>query len=323
MEHRRVGNSGLRVSLLGLGCNNFGLRIDAEASRAVIHKALDAGITLVDTADVYGNRGGSETCLGQCLGARRKDVVIASKFGSPMDNSGERQGGSRRYIVRAVEESLQRLKTDWIDLYQLHRPDPETPLEETLRALDDLVRQGKVRYIGCSSTPAWKLIDMQWTARHHGLDRLIAFELEYSVLVRDAEREHVPALRAHGLGLLPYYPLASGLLSGKYRRGSPLPEAGRITRGERYANRFLTESNWTRVEALEAFARGCGRSLLELAFGWLVTQPVVPSVIAGATSPEQVAMNIQAIGWTLDAAELAEIDRIAPLAPRSDGSAIA
>jgi aryl-alcohol dehydrogenase-like predicted oxidoreductase len=323
MEHRRVGNSGLRVSLLGLGCNNFGLRIDAEASRAVIHKALDAGITLFDTADVYGNRGGSETCLGQCLGAHRKDVVIASKFGSPMDNSGARQGGSRRYIVRAVEESLQRLKTDWIDLYQLHRPDPETPLEETLRALDDLVRQGKVRYIGCSSTPAWKLIDLQWTARHHGLDRLIACELEYSVLVRDAEREHLPAMRAHGLGLLPYYPLASGLLSGKYRRGAPLPEAGRITRGERYANRFLTDSNWTRVEALEAFARGRGRSLLELALGWLVAQPVVPSVIAGATSPEQVAMNVQAIGWTLDAAELAEIDRIAPLAPRSDGSASA
>jgi aryl-alcohol dehydrogenase-like predicted oxidoreductase len=321
MEHRRVGNSGLRVSLLGLGCNNFGLRIDAEASRAVIHKALDAGITLFDTADVYGNRGGSETCLGQCLGARRKDVVIASKFGSPMDGSGLRQGASRRYIVRAVEASLQRLKTDWIDLYQLHRPDPETPLEETLRALDDLVRQGKIRYIGCSSLPAWKLIDMQWTARHHGLDRLIACELEYSVLVRDAEHEHVPAMHAHGLGLLPYYPLASGLLSGKYRRGAPLPEAGRITRGERYANRFLTETNWTRVEAMEAFARGRGHSLLELAFGWLAAQPVVPSVIAGATSPEQVSTNVQAVGWQLDDAELAEIDRLAPLAPRSDGSA--
>ncbi|MGH8663550.1 MAG: aldo/keto reductase [Burkholderiales bacterium] len=321
MEHRHVGNSGLRVSLLGLGCNNFGLRIDVETSRAVIHKALDAGITLFDTADVYGNRGGSETCLGECLGPRRKDIVIASKFGSPMDGSGARQGGSRRYIVRAVEESLQRLQTDWIDLYQLHRQDPATPLEETLRALDDLVRQGKVRYLGCSSTPAWKLTDMQWTARHRGLEPLIACELEYSVLVRDAEHEHVPAMRAQGLGLLPYYPLASGLLSGKYRRDAPLPQAGRITRGERYANRFLTDTNWTRVEALEAFARGRGHSLLELAFGWLAAQPVVPSVIAGATSPEQVAMNVAAVGWKLDAADLAEIDRIAPLEPRSDGSA--
>jgi aryl-alcohol dehydrogenase-like predicted oxidoreductase len=321
MEQRRVGNSGLRVSLLGLGCNNFGLRIDADQSRAVIHKALDVGITLFDTADVYGNRGGSETCLGQCLGARRKDVVIATKFGSPMDDSGGREGGSRRYIMRAVEESLARLKTDWIDLYQLHRPDPLTPLEETLRALDDLVRQGKVRYLGCSSTPAWRLVDMHWTARHHALQPLVACELEYSVLVRDAEHEHVPAMRTHGLGLLPYYPLASGLLSGKYRRGAPLPEGARITRGERYANRFLTDTNWARVEALEAFARARDHSLLDAAFGWLAAQPVVPSVIAGATSPEQVVMNARAIGWTLDAADLAEIDRIAPLTPRSDGSA--
>jgi aryl-alcohol dehydrogenase-like predicted oxidoreductase len=321
MEHRHVGSSGLRVSLLGLGCNNFGLRIDAEASRAVLHKALDVGITLYDTADVYGNKGASETVLGECLGPRRKDIVIATKFGSPMDASGERQGASRRYIMSAVEESLKRLRTDWIDLYQLHRPDPATPPEETLRALDDLVRQGKVRHIGCSSTQAWRLVDMQWTARHHGLNPLVACELEYSVLVRDAEQEHVPAMRAHGLGLLPYYPLASGLLSGKYRRGAPLPEGARITQGARYASRFLTETNWSRVEALEAFARARGRSLLELALGWLAAQPVVPSVIAGATSPAQVAMNVAAVGWKLAADELAEIDRIAPLELHSDGTA--
>jgi aryl-alcohol dehydrogenase-like predicted oxidoreductase len=305
-----MGTSGLRVSLLGLGCNNFGLRIDTEAARTVIHKALDVGITLFDTADVYGNKGGSETCLGKFLGDRRKDIVIASKFGSPMDDSGMRQGGSRRYIMSAVEQSLRRLRTDWIDLYQLHRQDPDTPLEETLRALDDLVRQGKVRYLGVSTTPAWKVAAMQWTARHHGLNPLVACELEYSVLVRDAEREHVPALRAHGLGLLPYYPLASGLLSGKYQRGAAMPEGGRITRGARYANRFLTEANWRKVEALEAFAVSRGQSLLALALGWLAAQPVVPSVIAGATSAEQVEANARAIAWRLDASDLATIDRL-------------
>jgi aryl-alcohol dehydrogenase-like predicted oxidoreductase len=310
MEHRQVGASGLRVSMLGLGCNNFGLRIDTDASRAVIHKALDVGITLFDTADVYGNKGASESCLGKFLGDRRKEVVIASKFGSPMDDSGMRQGGSRRYIMSAVEQSLRRLQTDWIDLYQLHRVDPETPLEETLRALDDLVRQGKVRYLGCSTTPAWKVVAMQWTARHHGLNPLVACELEYSVLVRDAEREHVPALQAHGIGLLPYYPLASGLLSGKYRRGAAMPEGGRITRGGRYANRFLTEANWRKVEALEEFAGGRGQSLLALALGWLAAQPVVPSVIAGATSAQQVEANARAIAWKLDASDLATIDRL-------------
>jgi aryl-alcohol dehydrogenase-like predicted oxidoreductase len=190
-----------------------------------------------------------------------------------------------------------------------------------MRALDDLVRQGKVRYLGCSSQPAWKLVDMQWTARSHGLEALAACELEYSVLVRDVEHEHVPAMRAHGLGLLPYYPLASGLLSGKYRRGETLPAGARITRGERYANRFLTETNWSRVQGLETLARERGRTLLELALGWLAAQPVVPSVIAGATSPEQVAMNARAIDCKLDRELLAAIDRIAPLAPRSDGSA--
>ncbi|MEK7877706.1 MAG: aldo/keto reductase, partial [Pseudomonadota bacterium] len=213
MKQRTLGASGLKVSLLGLGCNNFGLRIDTEVSREVIHKALDLGITLFDTANVYGNRGGSETCLGQFLGDRRKDIILATKFGSPMDDARTMMGGSRRYIMAAVEASLKRLKTDWIDLYQLHRPDPLTPPEETLRALDDLVRQGKIRYIGCSSHAAWQLVGMQWTARHHGLNPLISFEVEYSVIARDAERELIPALQAYGIGLLPYYPLASGFLT--------------------------------------------------------------------------------------------------------------
>jgi aryl-alcohol dehydrogenase-like predicted oxidoreductase len=319
MQYRTIGGSGLKVSLLGLGCNNFGLRIDVESSRAVIHKALDLGITLFDTADVYGKRGASETCLGRFLGERRKDIVIASKFGSPMSDDGAKQGASRRYIVSAVEESLRRLKTDWIDLYQLHRPDPLTPLEETMRALDDLVRQGKIRYIGCSTTPAWKVVAMQWTARHHGLNPLIACELEYSVLVRDVEQEHVPAMLAHGLGLLPYYPLACGFLTGKYKRGEPLPQAGRITLGKRYADRFLTDRNWTVIEGLEAFAKAHGHSLLDLAFGWLAAQPVIPSVIAGATRPEQLEMNIKAVEWQLGADDLAKIDRITN-AQRSPGA---
>jgi aryl-alcohol dehydrogenase-like predicted oxidoreductase len=310
MQFRTVGASGLKVSLLGLGCNNFGNRIDAEASRAVIHQALDCGITLFDTADTYGDKGGSELCLGKFLGARRKDVVIASKFGSPMDASGLREGGSRRYVMQAVEESLRRLQTDWIDLYQLHRNDPQTPIEETMRALDDLVRQGKVRYLGCSTHPAWKLVAMQWTARSHGWSPLVACELEYSVLARNAEREHVPAMQAHGMGLLPYYPLASGLLSGKYRRGDAMPEGARITRGQRYAERFLTEANWRKVEGLQDYAQSRGHGLLELAFGWLAAQPVVPSVIAGATSAAQVTANAKAIGWQLDGSDLAAIDRI-------------
>jgi aryl-alcohol dehydrogenase-like predicted oxidoreductase len=310
MKQRTLGASGLKVSLVGLGCNNFGGRIDTEASREVIHKALDLGITLFDTADVYGNRGGSETCLGQFLGDRRKDIVLASKFGSPMDDAGTMMGGSRRYIMSAVEASLKRLKTDWIDLYQLHRPDPLTPAEETLRALDDLVRQGKIRYIGCSTHAAWQLVGMQWATRHHGFSPLVSFEVEYSVLVRDPERDLVPALQAYGIGLLPYYPLASGFLTGKYKRGGPLPEGARLTKGKRYSDKYLTEANWTLLERLEEFCKERGRSLLELAFGWLAAQPVVSSVIAGATKAEQLELNVKAVDWALTPQELAEIDRL-------------
>jgi len=310
MKHRNLGASGLRVSLVGLGCNNFGGRIDTDASRAVIHKALDLGITLFDTADVYGNRGGSESCLGQFLGDRRKDIILASKFGSPMDDARTLMGGSRRYIMAAVEASLKRLKTDWIDLYQLHRVDPLTPVEETLRALDDLVTQGKIRYIGCSTHAAWQVVGMQWTARHHGLNPLVSFEVEYSILMRDAERELVPALQAYGIGLLPYYPLAGGFLTGKYKRGAPMPEGARLTKGKRYSDKYLTDANWTIIERLEEFCKARGRSLLELAFGWLAARPVVASIIAGATKAEQVELNAKAVDWELAPPELAEIDRI-------------
>ncbi len=309
MELRNIGRSGLRVSLIGLGCNNFGGRTGINESKPVIHAALDAGITLFDTADIYGGQGGSEIALGQWLGPRRKDIILASKFGMAMDERGEKKGGSRRYIMQAVEESLRRLKTDWIDLYQLHRPDPLTPIEETLRALDDLIRAGKVRYIGCSNLPAWQVVDAQACAQMQGLHHFICAQDEYSLLFRKAEDELIPALRAKGMGLLPFYPLAGGMLSGKYHRHTPAPQGSRFA-DPKLASRYLHDDNWPKVEKLEAFCAERGKSLLELAFSWLAAQDVVPSIIAGATKPEQIAQNIAAANWKLTAAELAEIDQI-------------
>jgi aryl-alcohol dehydrogenase-like predicted oxidoreductase len=310
MEIRNVGRSGLRVSLVGLGCNNFGGRLDVAATRRVVDRAIERGITLFDTADSYGNRGGSETQLGEVLGERRKDVVLATKFSSPMNDAQTLKGASRRYIMSAVESSLRRLRTDWIDLYQQHWPDPLTPIDETLRALDDLVRQGKVRYIGCSNFAGWQVADAAWTSRHEGITRFVSAQNEYSALVRDAERELLPALEAHGIGLLPYYPLASGLLTGKYRRDQPLPEGSRLATTPSWAERFLTDRNWDKVEALQRFCAERGRSMTELAFAWLASRGVVSSIIAGATKPEQIDANVAAAQWKLDAAERAEIDRI-------------
>ena len=312
MELRNLGRSGLLVSVVGLGCNNFGGRSGFEDSQAVVHKALDLGITLFDTADMYGNRGGSEDYLGRILGPRRKDIVLATKFGMAMGDSPEQRGASRRYIMAAVEASLKRLRTDWIDLYQLHQPDPRTPIEEALRALDDLVRQGKVRYVGCSNLPAWQVVEAQWTARHHNLAAFISAQDEYSLLERRIERELLPALRAYGLGLLPYYPLAGGLLTGKYRRGAPPPADTRMAKNSAYAQRVMTEANLDAVDRLAAFARERGRTPLDLAFSWLASQPAVASVIAGASRPEQVEENVRAVGWALSPEELDEIDSLAP-----------
>jgi aryl-alcohol dehydrogenase-like predicted oxidoreductase len=310
MEIRTLGQSGLRVSSIGLGCNNFGGRIDEAAAKAVIHKAFDVGITLFDTADVYGERGGSETVMGRLLGDQRKRIVLATKFAAPMDDSGERQGGSRRYIMTAVEDSLRRLRTDWIDLYQMHRTDPGTPIEETLRALDDLIRQGKVRYIGCSNFPAWQMTEAAWTARTAGLNGFISCQDEFSLVHRTPEAELLPAARKLGLGLLPYFPLASGLLTGKYRRNTPLPAGTRLAGTQRLAERYLTDRNWAIAERLGDFAAAQGRSMLELAFSWLLAQSPVASVIAGATRPEQLEQNVKAGDWALSADALAEIDRI-------------
>jgi aryl-alcohol dehydrogenase-like predicted oxidoreductase len=306
MTHRRLGDSGLVASVVGLGCNNFGRRIDLDATRAVVDAALDEGITLFDTSDSYGE---SETFLGEVLKGRRDDVVLATKFGSDL---GGRLGadwgarGSRRYIRRAVESSLSRLQTDWIDLYQLHFPDPATPIEETLAALDELVREGKVRYIGSSNLAAWQVTEADWIARTRGSARFVSAQNHYSLLERGVERELVPACLAHGVGLLPYFPLASGLLTGKYRRGEPAPAGTRLAdRPDR-----LVQAAFGTIEALEKYAAERGRTLLDVAIGGLAARPAVGSVIAGATRPEQVRANVAAGGWRPSDGDLAALDKI-------------
>ena len=305
-----MGNSGLPVSVVGLGCNNFGGRIDAEKTAAVVHAALDAGVTLFDTADIYG-QGLSEQYLGQALGPRRHEVVLATKFGMDMQGAnGPDWGarGSRRYIRRAVESSLRRLGTDWIDLYQLHAPDPRTPIAETLGALTELVREGKVRYLGCSNFAGWQVADADWTARANGLERFISAQNYYNLLHRSVEAELAPACEQFGLGILPYFPLASGLLSGKYRRGEAAPE------GTRLAGRpdALSNDRFDAVEALETFAEERGLSLLDVAIGGLLAQKAVASVIAGATKPEQVRANVEAGRYRPSAEDLAKLNEIAP-----------
>jgi aryl-alcohol dehydrogenase-like predicted oxidoreductase len=313
MEFRNLGGSGLRVSAVGLGCNNFGQRTDLETARKVIHKALDCGVTLFDTADIYAGMGGSETVIGQVLGNelgdRRKEIVLATKFAKPMSKDGTKRGASRRYIMQAVEASLTRLKTDWIDLYQQHEFDPLTPIEETLRALDDLVRQGKVRYIGHSNFPAWRIAEAEYVGRALG-QRFVSAQDELSLLVRDIEQDVVPAAREYRLGLLPFFPLAGGMLTGKYARGGAVPADTRFGKTPYMQDRYLTPRNLDLVEQLQSFAQARGHSLLDLAMSWLAAQPQVSSVIAGASSPEQVEQNVKAATWTLSAEDLAEIDRI-------------
>jgi aryl-alcohol dehydrogenase-like predicted oxidoreductase len=310
MQIRNLGGSGLRVSAVGLGCNNFGQRTDLETSRKVIHRAIDLGITLFDTADIYSNMGGSETVLGAVLGDRRKDIVLATKYSKAMSDDGTKQGASRRYIMEAVEASLKRLKTDYIDLYQQHDYDPLTPIEETMRALDDLVRQGKVRYIGNSNFPAWRIAEAEHVARAINVSRFISCQDEYSLVVRDIEKDIVPCAQQYNLGLLPFFPLASGLLTGKYRKGEAAPDDTRFGKVPRLRDRYVTPRNEDIVEKLQAFAKARGHNMLELAFSWLAARPQVSSVIAGATRVEQVEQNVKAIDWTLSAEEIAEIDGI-------------
>ena len=297
--------------MVGLGTNNFGMKLDLEQSRAVVHAALDCGVTLIDTADSYG---ASEERLGEVLQGNRDDVLIATKFGSDVRRLGLDNGadwgarGSRRYIRRAVESSLRRLRTDWIDLYQMHRPDPLTPIEETLAALDDLVREGKVRYLGHSNFSGWQTAEAEWVARTRHRERFVSAQNEYSWLKRGIEKDLVPALEHYGIGLLPYFPLASGLLTGKYRRGEAVPEGSRVQAWKMES--ALNEPTFDVLEQLEAFAASRSVRLLEVAIGGLAAQPAVASVIAGATTPEQVAANVKAGEWQPTAEDLAEIDRI-------------
>lgn len=309
MKTRRLGTSGLQVSEVGLGCNNFGMRIDAAQTQAVVDAAIEAGITLFDTADIYGATK-SEEFLGQALGKKRHQIVLATKFGMRIGDDDRRKGGSRRWIMTAVEDSLRRLGTDYIDLYQFHAPDPETPVDETLRALDDLVAQGKVRYIGNSNFSGWQIADADWTARTHHRTRFVSAQNLYSLLERKVEAEVLPACEHFGLGFLPFFPLASGLLTGKYKRGEAPAEGTRLAAWGARGAQALSDRNFDKVEALEGWARERGHTILELAFAWLLGHPVVSSVIAGATSPEQVQTNAATAAWSLTPQEVAEVSEL-------------
>lgn len=306
MELRALGASGLHLSLVGLGTNNFGGRIDLEASRKVMHKALDVGITHFDTADIYGNSGGSEEIIGKVLGARRNEVVLATKFGKPMAGSHDEHRGRRTYVVSAVEASLKRLRTDRIDLLFMHEPDPSTPIEETLRALEDLRRTGKVGVIAASNFSPAELEDAAATAKLIAAAGFAGTQDEYSLTARGIETTLLPTLMKLGLGLVPYFPLGGGALTGKYRKGRALPTGTRHKDG---SNRFLAP-HWETIEALHAFAEKRGHTLLELAMSWLAMRPLVVSIIAGATKPEQVEANAKSVDWKLSAADMAEVDRI-------------
>jgi aryl-alcohol dehydrogenase-like predicted oxidoreductase len=313
MEYRNLGKSGLKVSVLGLGTNNFGWWIDEPASAAVINHALKIGINYIDTADMY-DSGRSEEFIGRILKGRRKEVLIATKFGMPMGEGINDRGGSRGYIIRALEASLKRLQTDYVDLYQMHQPDPTTPIEESLRALDDLVKSGKVRYIGCSNFAGWQLSEALWTSRVNRLNSFITVQPKYNLFERQIEQELVPCCKTHGVGVIPWGPLAGGFLTGKYRRGEQPPAPAP---GARPAKAFLylyspvmTDANWGRLGKLETFARDRGHKVAELAIAWLLSHPWLSTVIAGATKPEQLDANLIGAGWKLTPEEVTQVEQI-------------
>ena len=306
MEYRYLGRSGLQVSAIGLGTNNFGGRLDAAASAVVINHALDMGINMIDTSNSYGGTY-SEEYIGRALKGKRHQAVIATKVSSRMADGPNNAGNSRKHIMTEVENSLRRLNTDYIDLYQIHWQDANVPIEETLRALDDLVRQGKARYIGCSNFMAWQVCEAVWTSRSLGITAFASVQPKYSLMDRAIEAELTPFCREYRMGILPYFPLENGFLTGKYKRGQVAPQGTRLAEGDRG---MFTDANFDLLEALEAFCAERGRSVLELAFAWLLANPDVSSVIAGATRAEQVVANAKAAAWTLTAQELAEVDAI-------------
>ena len=306
MEYRQLGKSGLQVSAVGLGANNFGRRVDAQGTATVIGHALDVGINLIDTSNSYGGTL-SEEYIGRALKGRRDQAIVATKVSSRMGDGPNRAGNSRQHIMMEVENSLRRLDTDYIDLYQIHWVDPNTPIEETLRALDDLVRQGKVRYIGCSNFSAWQVCEAIWTSKTKGLTSFASVQPAYSMLNRAIEGELLPFCAEYGVGVLPYYPLANGFLTGKYRRGQQAPQGTRLSENDRG---MLTDAMFDVLEDLEAFSDERGHTVLELAFAWLLASPAISSVIAGATRVEQVIANSKAAAWHLTADEMGQIDTL-------------
>ena len=308
MEYRRLGKSGLNISEIGLGGNTFGSWIDEAASIAVISHALDIGINYIDTADWY-NQGQSEEFVGKAVKGRRSKVIVATKFGMAMGSGPNDKGGSRHHIIEAVNASLKRLQTDYIDLYQMHYPDPATPIEETLHALDDLVRSGKVRYIGCSNYAAWQLCEALWTSRVHHLQSFVTVQTRYNILERQIESELVPCCQAYGVGVIPWGPLAGGFLTGKYRKGEKA-DVGRLSQPNKLYGKMLTESNWDKLMKLESFATERSRKVGELAIAWLLARRWLSTVIAGARTPQQVSFNVSAASWKLTAEEVAVVDAI-------------
>ena len=309
MEYRRLGRSGLKVSTIGLGTNNFGGRVDLEGTKRIIRQAVDLGINFIDTSNSYSN-GLSEEYIGKSVKGIRSQVLLATKVASTTRQGPNMRGASRVHLLEQVELSLTRLDTDYIDLYQIHFPDPSTPIEETLRTLDDLVRQGKVRYIGCSNYAAWQVAEAVMTSLVLHLETYVSVQPEYSMLNREIEKEIIPCCQAYGLGILPYFPLASGFLTGKYRRGQPIPHGTRLAGNADRAQTILTDANFDILEPLEAFAAEHGRSMVELAISWLLANPLVSSVIAGATKPDQAIVNAKAADWHLTSEEMRRIDAI-------------
>ncbi len=306
MEHRQLGRSGLQVSAVGLGANNFGVRVDYARSEEVLHAALDNGVNLIDTSNSYGG-GLSEEFIGRALNGRRDQAVIATKVSSRVAEGPNNAGNSRKHIIDQVDVSLRKLRTDYIDLYQIHWWDPLTPIEETLGALDDLVHQGKIRYAGCSNFAAWQVCESVWTAKTLGISGFSSVQPRYSMLYRQPEAELLPFCAKYGLGVLPFYPLENGFLTGKYRRNEPAPDGTRLAQNDRGV---FTERNFDLLEKLESFVASRGHTILELAFAWLLACPEVSSVIAGATRPEQIESNAASVGWSLTPDEFAEVNRI-------------
>jgi aryl-alcohol dehydrogenase-like predicted oxidoreductase len=309
MEYRKLGNSGLRVSAIGLGCNGFGSRYDESTALGIIERAVELGVNFIDTANAY-SEGRSEEIVGKGLKGKRSKIVLATKFGHHRTLGPADQGGSRNNILASVEASLKRLNTNYIDLYYIHQPDPQTPIAETLRTLNDLVRSGKVRYISCSNFAAWELCEAIWTSRLQNRVPFIAIQSKYNMLERGIEREVAPCCQSCGVSVVPWQPLAGGFLTGKYRRGEPMPKGARLSKARGIDAGTMTDANYDKVAKLEAFAKERGHNVGDLAIAWLLAHPWLGSVIAGVANPEQLKVNITGADWKLTPEDMAQLDKM-------------